>query len=516
MTTSGREARLAELLASLGVATDLAAGLDMETSARATVLAVDLARDLGLRGEPLRAVYYTALLRFVGCTSLSAETAHAAGGDDMALLGDLMVPDAGSPTQMLKAIVTKAGRDTGFVGRVRAVSRVLGDPKFPQRIAVAHCAQAVALAEHLGAPAETVEALGQIYERFDGKGGPQRLAGDAIAQSVRIVHVALRAEIHRRIEGPAAALAVLEARRGGELDGALVDRFLDGGIARLAKAEGSVWDQLLALEPEPHLRVEGERLARVAEAFGRFADLKSPFTLGHSEAVAARAVAAAEVIGMPAIEREQLRIAALLHDLGRVAIPNGIWDKPEPLSTIERERVCEHAAHTHKILSRSPLLRTHAALAASDHERIDGSGYARAVRGSDLSRATNLLAAADVYEALLEERPHRSAHSHAAAARVLSEEAAAGRLDRDAVRAVLASADAKVDERTTFPDGLTEREVEVLRLLARGLSNKEIGTKLHISPRTAGNHIAHIYEKTGVSTRAAAALYAVQRRLIVT
>ncbi len=469
------EPRLAELLASLGVATDVAAGLDPETSVRATVLAVELARDLGLRGDALRGVYYTTMLRFVGCTSLAAETAEAAGGDDLTTLGDLIVPDAGSPRAMLRAIVTKVGRTVGPLARTAAVARTLANPSFGKQLAIAHCAQAV----------------------------------------VRIVHVALRAEIHRRIEGPRAALAVLTARRGGELDGAVVDRFLDGGLARLARVEGSVWDLVLAAEPEPHLRIASAQVARVAEAFARFADLKSPFTLGHSEAVAASAVAAAEIAGMPAVEREQLRIAALLHDLGRVAVPNGIWDKPGPLAAIERERVHDHAAQTGRILARSPLLAAHARLAASAHERLDGSGYARGLRGADLSLAASLLAAADVYQAALEPRPHRPAHDQAGAARLLTDEAAAGGLDRDAVRAVLTSADAKVDARSTFPCGLTEREVEILRLLARGLSNKEIGKALHISPRTAGNHVAHIYEKTKVATRAAAALFAVQHRLIV-
>src|SRR5262249_53757673 len=157
---------------------------------------------------------------------------------------------------------------------------------------------------------------------------------------------------------------------------------------------------------------------------------------------------------------------------------------------------------TAKILDRSPLLAAHARLASSAHERRDGSGYPRGVRGADLAAAADLLAAADVYQAVREDRPHRGARAPDAAAQLLAEEAAAGRLDRDAVRAVLASADAKIAERTTFPCDLTEREVEVLRLLAQGLSNKEIGARLHISPRTAGNHIAHIYDKTRVSTRA--------------
>jgi len=510
------EPRLAELLASLGVATDVAAGLDMETSARATVLAIDLARELGLRAEALRTVYYTAMLRFVGCTSLAAETAAIAGGDDLAVLGDLIVPDAGSPKEVLSAIVTKVGRNAPPLARAAAVAKTLANPKFPEQLAVAHCEQAVALAEHLGAPAETVAALGQIYERFDGKGGPHKLRGEQIVPAVRIVHVALRAEIHRRIEGTPAALAVLIARRNTELDGTLVDLFLKNGARRLARVEdGSAWDLVLEAEPKPHLTITADRIARVAEAFARFADLKSPYTLGHSEAVASRAVSAAEHAGMPAVDREQLRVAALLHDLGRVAIPNGIWDKRGQLTAIERERVHEHAAHTQKILARTPLLAEHARLAGSDHERLDGSGYARGVRGAELSLATNLLAASDVYQALLEDRPHRPAHSREAAARLLTDEAAAGRLDRDAVRHVLTSADAKVEARATYPCNLTEREVEILRLIAQGLSNKEIGARLHISPRTAGNHIAHIFEKTKLTTRAAAALFAVQHRLIV-
>jgi hypothetical protein len=378
--------RLAELLASLGVATDVAAGLDMETSARATVLAIDLARDVGLRGEPLRNIYYTAMLRFVGCTSLSAETAQLAGGDDLAMLRDLLLPDHGSPRAMLGAIVTKVGRGQSPLQRVAAVARTLTTPSFPQQLIAAHCAQAVALAEHLGAPAPTVAALGQIYERFDGKGGPHKLKGEQIELGVRITHVALRAEIHRRIEGAPAALEVLAARRNAELDGALVDKFLDGGAARLAKVDGSAWDLVLAAEPEPHLRLSPDRVARVAEAFARFADLKSPYTLGHSEAVAVRAVAAAEIAGMPAVERERLRIAGLLHDLGRVGVANGIWDKRGALTAIERERVQEHATQTAKILARSPVFELHARLADRSRAARWLGLWTRAARRGPLAR----------------------------------------------------------------------------------------------------------------------------------
>jgi putative nucleotidyltransferase with HDIG domain len=250
----------------------------------------------------------------------------------------------------------------------------------------------------------------------------------------------------------------------------------------------------------------------VAEAFAHFVDIKSPFTLGHSTGVARLVSAAAEALGLP--DRDGLRIAALLHDLGRVSVPNGIWDKPGKLNPAEWERVRLHAYQTERILSQTPLLAGHAQLAGQHHERADGSGYHRGV--SQLSRAARLLAAADAYHAMTEERAHRPAHPPAAAAKILVEEARAGRHDREAVEAVLAAArhGAAARVRGGWPAQLSDREVEVLCLLARGLSNKQIGARLFISARTVQHHVAHIYEKTGVSTRAAAALYAVENELM--
>jgi HD-GYP domain-containing protein (c-di-GMP phosphodiesterase class II) len=334
--------------------------------------------------------------------------------------------------------------------------------------------------------------------------------GADIALPARILQVALRAEVHRRIEGVSGALSVLRTRRGGELDPDLVDRFLQDGPARLQAVSGpSVWEELLAAEPLPLQRLEPDRLVPIAEAFGRFADLKCPHTLGHSAKVAARADTAAAQLGLSDDERATLKIAAHLHDLGRLSVPNGIWDKPGPLGDLEWERVRGHASWTERILRRTPLLADVARLAAGDHERIDGSGYPR--NAEALSPAARILAAADVAVALGEERPHRPAFSAEAAAALLTEEARAGRLGRDAVEALLAPGTRRV---RTLPAGLSEREAEVLVLVARGLSNKEIAGRLFLSDRTVGNHIAHIYDKTGVRTRAAAALYAVQQDLL--
>jgi putative nucleotidyltransferase with HDIG domain len=269
-----------------------------------------------------------------------------------------------------------------------------------------------------------------------------------------------------------------------------------------------VWDRFLEAEPAPVVRVEARRVGEVAEAFAHFVDIKSPFTLGHSTGVARLAAAAAPAYK---VDAETLRIAGLLHDLGRASVPNGIWDKPGKLNPAEWERVRLHAYQSERILGQSPLLARYASLCGQHHERADGSGYHRGV--AQLSREARLLAAADAYHAMTEDRAHRRALSPEAAAQVLVEEARAGRHDREAVEAVLAAAGQATRVRGGWPAQLSEREVEVLCLLARGLSNKEIGARLFISAKTVQHHVAHIYEKTGVSTRPGAALFAVENGL---
>jgi HD-GYP domain-containing protein (c-di-GMP phosphodiesterase class II) len=213
-------------------------------------------------------------------------------------------------------------------------------------------------------------------------------------------------------------------------------------------------------------------------------------------------------------ERATLRRAALLHDLGRVGVPTAVWERPGPLRRSDWEQVRLHPYQSGRILERSAVLQPIAALAAAHHEKLDGSGYPRQVKGSELSTAARLLAAADCYQALTEDRPHRSAHSPVGAAEILLGQVTAGRLDAECVKAVLAAAGQQVPgRRLTRPAGLTEREVEVLRLVARGASNADIARELVVSRRTAEHHVQHIYGKIGVSTRAAAALFAMQHGL---
>lgn len=274
---------------------------------------------------------------------------------------------------------------------------------------------------------------------------------------------------------------------------------------------------IIDAEPEPHHRIPDTRLDEAARAFADTVDLKSPFTHGHSTGVARLAASAASTLGTPESDVNDIRIAGFLHDLGRAGIPNTILDKPGPLTSTEWEQVRLHPYHSERILARSPLLASLASLAGMHHERLDGSGYYRQCPASMIPVSARVLAVANMYQAMTQERSYRPAYSPDAAATQLITETKQGHLDSDAVDAVLRVA----GHTGTHPDhqwpaGLTEREVQVLRLAARGLSNRQIGDALSISAKTADNHVQHIYTKIGVSTRAGAAMFAMQHDLVQT
>jgi HD-GYP domain-containing protein (c-di-GMP phosphodiesterase class II) len=236
---------------------------------------------------------------------------------------------------------------------------------------------------------------------------------------------------------------------------------------------------------------------------------------GHSRGVADLAERAACVAGLAAAEVVTLRRAALVHDIGRVAVPVSVWAKPGPLSRGEHEQVRLHAYHSERVLDACPALRPLARLAGSHGERYDGSGYHRGGRAGDLPAAAWLLAAADCYQAMREPRAHRPALSPQAGADELSTEAQAGRLPHEAVRAVLAAAgQPRRPVPLPRPAGLSERECEVLGLIARGMATKQVARQLGISPKTCDHHIQRLYRKTGLSTRAGATLFALEHGLI--
>jgi HD-GYP domain-containing protein (c-di-GMP phosphodiesterase class II) len=494
--------RIGELLGALSLATDLGSGNPLETSLRTCVLATRLGRRLAL--PDINAVRRTALLRHLGCTAFAHEAARIAG-DDHELLTTFAGVDITRRAALAGRTMTRLGRGTGFSKRVATIAKAVTRPKAGAALIAAQCAQAVALAEDLEMPANVVSALGQIYERHDGRGAPHGVAGDAMEPAAQLLHLAELVEIHHRTAGRDAAIAEVKKRRGRHLAPEVADAFLAEHEHLWALLESaSVWDHYLDADDrdEPDLAID-----RVARAFGRYADFKSPHTLAHSAGVAELAVAATEG------DASRIRIAALLHDLGTVSVPNGIWDKPGPLNAAEWERVRLHAYYTQRILAQTPILADVAVIAGAHHERLDGSGYHRNVDASHLDRAARVLAAADAFQAMQQRRAYREPMSREDAAAALVADARAGKLCPRAVEAVLGAVGQAVPART-LPAGLTPREVEVLVMLARGRTNKEIARELGIAVRTTNHHVEHIYAKIDVTTRAAAALFAVRHDLV--
>ena len=370
------------------------------------------------------------------------------------------------------------------------------------------------LTERLGLGDDVRQSLKESFERWDGKGlfGAK---GEEIRLTSRLVYLADVVAVFHRIGGVDAAVAVAKERSGTHFDPALVDLFCRQAPELLSDLDaGTNWDTVIAAEPQLGRLVSAEQFDDILEAIGDFADLKSPYTIGHSRAVADLAAEAARIYGLPEDAVVTIRRAGLVHDIGRLGVSNAIWDKRGALTQAEMERVRLHPYLSERMLAFSPALAPLGAIAVQHHERLDGSGYPRGLSGDAISPAGRILAAADTYRAMTELRPHRPARSSEEAASELRAEVTAGRLDGDAANAVLRAAGHQVRARRDWPAGLTAREVEVLKLVACGLSNKEIAERLVISRKTAGNHVEHIYTKIGVSNRARAGLFAMQHGLM--
>jgi DNA-binding CsgD family transcriptional regulator len=232
--------------------------------------------------------------------------------------------------------------------------------------------------------------------------------------------------------------------------------------------------------------------------------------------VAELAAAAATRMGLAPTEVDVVRRAGLVHDLGRMGVPNSVWERSAPLSESDRERIRLYPYLTGRVLNRVRGLERVTAVAEAHRERLDGSGYPRGLKGSALSIAQRILAAADSYHGSLEHRPHRPALVGEAAATRLRGEADAGRLDPTAVDAVLSVTGHRSGRRTSGPAGLTAREVEVLGLLSRGFTSTEIAQRLFISAKTVRNHLEHVYLKAGVNNRTGAMLFALERGIVGT
>ena len=509
--------RLAELMAALSLATDLGLGQPLEHELGVCLSALELADRLGCTPEESSDVYYVALLVHVGCTAVAPYLASWVGGDDIHFQSGVQVlGPVSEPSEDMRYFVRRLADDRPPPERARLFAKMFAGGKQRFELMAANlCDGGRHLARHLHLPDEVALALGQFTERWDGKGFPGEVAGEEISRSLRIVRVAhdFVAVAHGRDRE--AAVEALERRRDRGYDPTVVDAALAEPEALLRVADVSdAWERVIDAEPQPVATISRAGLESVARAFGEFTDLKVDFLHGHSTRVAGLAASGAEGLGCSRAEASEIRAAGFFHDLGRVAVPNGIWDKPGPLSARESERVRLHPYYTERVLERSGVLAPLALLSGSHHERLDGSGYHRGAAAAQLDVGARLLAAADVCDAMTHDRPHRRALRPEDARAELGEMVRAGTLDKRAVDAVLEAVGAQaLRVRQGHPAGLSDREVEVLRLVAQGRTNREIAQALVITDKTAGHHVEHIYAKTGVSTRVGAALFAMRHDL---
>ena len=444
--------RLAELLGRLSLAFDIANDAPYGKGVRSVVLAVALGRLAGATNEELHDTFWVALLSYLGCTG---------------------IPD----------------------GELSDTS--------------------VKLAHIVGASPRVLSALTLHDGCWDERGRPGRLASNALVLPMRLLRIAHVGDMAHQQHGRAGAVAVVRRRAGGELDARLARVLVDGQRELFAAIEDPrIFDRFLELEPRPAACADDDRVDEAARALATFADLRCPIFLGHATRVAALAERAAGQVGLSADDTRSLRRAALLHDIGRLGVPNGIWMRPGRLDWGEMERVRLHAYYTQRVLSPIGILGPVADIAAAAHERLDGSGYPGSRVARSLLPAARILAAADMAVAMSEERPYRRALSPAAIAREIMVEVSAGGLDASAADAVLASLGMKMHVVPRHAHRVSERELEVCRLIAHGKMNKEIAAVLGISLRTVQNHVAHIFDKLGLHSRSGVAVWLVENESV--
>lgn len=511
---AGQPVKLAELVATLSLVADLGLGQPMEHVLRQTRIALRLAGAAGLSDGDRAAAYYVSLLAWVGCAVETSDLARLFGDETELYAGTYDVDLAGWDGARFFVAHLGAGRPARQrVGMIGAFVATAGRPV--REVLAAHCLAAGDLAARLDLGDQVCRPLRQAFERWDGRGTPGRDRGEALAPAIRVVQLADTVEALHRMRGLPAALDAAASRRGTRFDPALVDRLLADPEPIVAGLDDlGNWDAVIDGDPSLGRTLDAPALDTALEALADFADLKSPSRIGHSRGVAALAAAAADRLGLPAADATLVRRAALVHDLGMIGVPSGVWDATRPWSEAQRERARTHPYLTERMLARSWPLAELGRCAALHHERLDGSGYPRGLAGEAIPLPARILAAADVYHALGEPRPQRPAVGPTAAAAHLRGEVRAGRLDGDAVGAVLAAAGHKPRRRAGLPGGLTPREAEVVVLAARGRSNPEIARALSVSRKTVSAHLEHVYAKLGVSTRTEAALFAMRHGLV--
>lgn len=507
-------------MATLALAQDNAFGQPLESQLRSCLLATWMCEAAGFAEDVRETTYWVALLRYIGCTGHAHEVATVFG-DEIAIRAQTLVHDAGNPAEVMRDVIAYATAGRGPEEREQIVHMIQQTAReWAVHNFASGCEVADMLVQRLDFGPDVREALRFTFERWNGNGYPAHASGESIPLPMRVVHVSHDMEAIGRIFSPDKALDAARERRDRTYDPDLADLFLAHGAGWFERLEQTEpWDAVLELEPEPHRTLDDAKLDEALAVAADFIDLKSPYMSGHSRRCAQLAVDAAHVLGFGEDDVDTLRRAALVHDFGTTGVPNSIWDKPGSLTRAEFDRVELHPMLTEQMLRRSPALTALNPVACAHHEKSDGSGYHKRVRADAVDPCACVLVAVEIYVGMTTDRADRDALPPGEAAAELRRLASRGVTEPRASRAVLVAAGhgeprERTVKRVKLPGGLTRREGDVLRLAARGLTTQQIADRLYISPKTADHHIQHIYGKIGVSTRAAAALWATQHAVV--
>ena len=422
---------LSRVIGALSYALDLTEGEAPGHAERACRIGMRLADVLELDAATRSHLFYALLLKDAGCSANSARMAALFGADDHAAKRSSKRIDWSSRLPAFAWSLRTVAPRRSLRARVDRLLAIKAEGEVTRALMAARCDRGAEIAALLGFAPETAEAIRALDEHWDGAGQPRGLRGEEIPLLARILCLAQTAEIFHRSGGVPAAWAVLRKRAGRWFDPALVAAF-----ARV-RDDAAFWaalgdDDIAAWEPAGRTLVADDaRLDRIADAFAGVVDAKSPWTYRHSDRTCVLVCSMAEALGADAALLRDLRRAALLHDIGKLAVSNRILDKPAALTPAEFARVREHPLITERILARVPGCEHIAAMAGAHHERLDGAGYPRGIRGAEVTLPVRVLAVADVYEALTSDRPYRPALGSDAALELIRREVPR-RLDRAA------------------------------------------------------------------------------------
>ncbi|MFN8120840.1 MAG: HD domain-containing phosphohydrolase [Thermoleophilia bacterium] len=422
-----------EVVAALSHALDLTEGQVEGHAGRTCVLGLRMAEDLGVPQADRAALYYALLLKDSGCSSSAARMSQIFGTDDLTLKRTGKLVDWTRPSKALRWVAGSLA-DAGGLLNARHTLRVALEFARDDVVVDARCERGAKIVADLGFPPSAAETVRCLDEHWDGKGRPRRMSGEEIPLLARIACLSQTAEVFITTLGRPAARRMVRKRRGRWFDPAVADAFLripddDPVWERFDEAH----DPLVVAEMEPHgdhEEAHDGHLDRIAEAFAQVIDAKSSYTFNHSTAVAEYAVAVGRALGEPEEGLRRLRRAGLLHDIGKLGVSSAILDKPGRLTDEEYAQIRLHARYTEEILGRISLLAEIAPVAASHHERMDGGGYHRGLRGEAIPEGGRILAVADVFDALTANRPYRDGMSVADALMIMRKDRGTAFWDR--------------------------------------------------------------------------------------